>query len=166
VFKSTRLACAIALATVLVVSGAGQTFAQAPGGGGGGGGARAPMTPLAYRQGIMQEFQTNMGAVNAVRAGQVGTTNHLVARATILQALATMLPEAFPEGSAAAPSRALPEIWANPGQFSQRIQAIQAATTALVEAARAGDEAAFASAQMAVQQSCAGCHMQFRGPAQ
>jgi cytochrome c556 len=102
--------------------------------------------------------------LTAVRTGRAGAPGHVLARATILQQLASMLPEAFPEGSAAQGSRALPAIWTSPAEFSQRIQAIQSATQALVAAAGTGDTEQIASAQMAVQQACGACHMQFRGP--
>ena len=159
-FNSNRWVQTIALAVLLLVIGRGEAVAQA------GGGGRAPMTPVAYRQGIMQELQTNMGALNAVRAGEVGSSSHTSARATILQSLASMLGDAFADASVTGQTRALPAIWSSPADFSERVQALRTATDALLEATRGGDQAAIASAQTAVQQACAGCHMQFRGPAQ
>jgi cytochrome c556 len=84
---------------------------------------------------------------------------------TIVQQLATMLPEAFPANSGGEGSRALPAIWENPADFAARVQAIRTAADALVEAARGGNADQIQAAQQGVQQACAGCHMTFRGPA-
>lgn len=157
---SSKWVFACALGSALLLGGAAGAAAQSAGGGG------APqMTPLTYRQGIMQHMQGNMGALTAVRSGQAGSPEHALARATILHQLGMMLGDVFPEGSASEESRALPAIWSNPAEYAQSVQAYQAATNALVEAARAGDAEQIATAQTAVQRACASCHMQFRAPA-
>jgi cytochrome c556 len=123
------------------------------------------MTPLAYRQTIMQQLQQSMGALTAIRNGTAGAPTHLTARAMIIQQLSSMLPEAFPANSGGEGSRSLPAVWENPTELNVRIRAMRAAAAGLVEAARSRDAEAIGAAQTAVQQSCAGCHMQFRGPA-
>jgi cytochrome c556 len=160
VFMSTRSVCAIALGAALLLGGAGEVAAQGRGGGGG-----APMTPTAYRQGIMQHFQANMGALNAVRQAQVGSSEHMYHRAVVIQQLAMMLSHAFPPNSIQEGSRALPAIWSNPSDFAARVNDIQAAAHALVDAARGGNAEQVATAQMAVQATCGACHTAFRGPA-
>ena len=164
-FISTRSVCAFALGAALLL-GAGEVSAQGGGGGRGGGGrGGAPMTPMAYRQGIMQQFQANVGALNAARQGQAGAANHVLLRAEIIQRLTQMLLDAFPEGSAGEGSRALPAIWTNTADFQARIQAIQAAADGLVNAARGGNADQVQAAVMTLQQGCGACHMAFRGPA-
>jgi cytochrome c556 len=119
-----------------------------------------------YRQqGIMQQFQANMGALTAIRMGQVGQPADAKLRATIIQQLALSLNNAFPPNSAGEGSRALPAIWTDTAGFQARVQAIQTAANNLVTAANGTDMAAVATAQMAVQQTCGACHMAFRGPA-
>jgi cytochrome c556 len=113
----------------------------------------------------MQHFQANTQALNAVREGQVGAASHMLGRAVIIQQLATMLGDAFPAGSAGEGSRALPAIWENQSEFAARVQAIQEASNALVEAARGGNAEQVQAAQGALQQTCGACHMAFRGPA-
>jgi len=157
-FISTRSLCAFALGAALLLGGAAEAAAQ-------GGGGAAPMTPTAYRQGIMQHFGANMGALTAARNGAVGSQSHVLARATIIQQLAMMLTDAFPAGSITEGSRALPVIWENSAGFTERVQAIQTAANALVEAARSGNAEQIASAQTGVQQTCGACHTAFRGPA-
>jgi cytochrome c556 len=123
------------------------------------------MTPLVYRQAIMQQLQQNLGALTAVRNGTVGGPTHVLARAQIIQQLSSMLPEAFPPNSGGEGSRSLPAVWESPAELTAGIRAMRTAAAGLVEAARGGDGEAIGAAQTAVQQACAGCHMQFRGPA-
>jgi cytochrome c556 len=124
------------------------------------------MTPTLYRQqGIMQQFQANMTALNAIRMGQVGQPADAKLRAIIIQQLTLSLNNAFPPNSAGEGSRALPAIWTDAAGFQARVQAIQTAANNLVTAANGTDMAAIGTAQMAVQQACGACHMAFRGPA-
>lgn len=160
---SKRSVIVWSLGSVLVLgSAAGELAAQARGGGGGRGGPA--LTPLVYRQNIMEQLQQSLAALTAIRNGSVGAPGNLVGRAVIVQQLALALPDAFPAGSGGDGSRALPAIWENPGELASRIAALRAATDALVEAARRGDAEAVGSAQTSVQQACAACHMQFRAP--
>jgi cytochrome c556 len=170
VFQPTKLLCACALGVLLFLGGPGHASAQGRGGdgaangGGGGRGGAAPATPFSYRQGIMQQMQSNMMALTAIRNGQVGAPGHLLNRATILQQLAAMLPDAFPEGSPPEGSRALQALWDNPTERNAGIQALQQSVNALVDAARSANAEQVAAAQMSVNMSCNSCHMQFRGP--
>ena len=158
-FISSRWLFALVLGCALVVAGPAGAAAQAAGGG------PPPMTPLAYRQGIMQQLQGNMAALTAVRTGQAGAPGHALPHATILHQLSMLLSDPFPEGSATEGSRALAAIWESPAEYAQSAQALQTATAALVEATRGGDMEQVAAAQSAVQRTCAGCHTRFRGPA-
>ena len=163
---SKRCAIALAFGAALVLGSGDPLSAQQRGAGGGGGGRGGPpMTPLLYRQHIMQTMQQTLQALTAIRGGTAGAPSHLVARATILQQLAAMLPEAFPAGSGGEGSRALPAIWEDQAGFSERVQAMRTAADALVTAAQSGNADGVAAAQTAAQQACAGCHMPFRGPA-
>jgi cytochrome c556 len=106
-----------------------------------------------------------MQALGAIRGGTAGAPAHLLARATIIQQLASMLPEAFPANSGGEGSRSLPAIWENAADFSARVQETQTAAAAFVDAVRGGNADAIQTAQQGLQQTCAGCHMAFRGPA-
>jgi cytochrome c556 len=123
------------------------------------------MNPTTYRQNIMMGFQQNQAALTAIRNGTVGAQGNIVQRAIILQQLALSLNDAFPANSIGEGSRALPAIWTSTADFQARVQAIQTAANALVEAARGGNAEAIATAQMAFGQTCMQCHMTFRGPA-
>lgn len=153
-----------ALAVSLVLGASDGVAAQQRGAGGGRAGA-PPMTPVVYRQYIMEQLQQSMSALTAIRNGTAGAPSHLLGRATIVQLLSTMLPEAFAANVGGEGSRSLPGVWDDASEFAGRIQTLRTAADQLLDAARGADMEAVATAQTAVQQACAGCHMQFRGPA-
>jgi cytochrome c556 len=154
---SMKCVFACALGATLVVGGTQDGSAQQRGGGRG-----APMTPLVYRQNMMQQLQQSLSAMTAIRNGTVGTSGDLVGRATIVRELAMALSSAFPAGSGGGESRSLPVVWDNPSDFAGRVQATQTSANALLEAARGGDAGAVETAQTALQQTCGDCHQQFR----
>jgi cytochrome c556 len=123
------------------------------------------MTPTSYRQNIMMGFQQNQAALTNIRNGTVGAQANILNRAIILQQLALSLTDAFPPNSIGEGSRALPAIWTNAADFTTKVNAIQTAATALVEAARGGNAQTIAAAQMTFNGTCASCHMTYRGPA-
>jgi cytochrome c556 len=154
--KTARI---VALGAALLVTGAAGAAAQGRGGDG-----PPPLTPLTYRQGVMQNLQANVTALTAVRNGSVGSPNHVAARATIIQQLVAMFTELFPEGSGGEGSRALPAVWSDAAGFAERVKAAQDAANALADAARSGSAEQVAGAQQALQRTCMGCHQGFRGP--
>ena len=158
-FSSSRWLCAVGVGAALFVGIATDLSAQGRGGG-------TPLTPVTYRQQLMQQNAQSMGAMTALRGGLVGSADNLMGRAIILQQIAQALPDAFAQNDLTAPTRALPAIWSNAAGFATAVQAFQAATDALVEATRVGTTAGIEEAQTAVQQTCGGCHTDFRGPAQ
>jgi cytochrome c556 len=123
------------------------------------------LNPTTYRQNIMMGFQSNQQALTAIRNGTVGSQANILNRAIILQQLALSLTDAFPPNSIGEGSRALPVIWTNASEFTERVNSIQRDANALVEAARSGNAEQIAAAQQTFGQNCMRCHMTFRGPA-
>ncbi|MEQ1855690.1 MAG: cytochrome c [Longimicrobiales bacterium] len=160
-----RRATVLALAVMMTLVGGNDVAAQGQGRAGGGGRGGPPMTPVVYRQQIMQQLQQSTGALTAIRNGTVGTASHLVPRALIVQQLAMMVPDAFAANPTGETSRSLPAIWENAADFASKAQALRTAADALLEAARGGNAEAVGTAQTAVGQTCQGCHMAYRGPA-
>jgi cytochrome c556 len=168
VFISTKLVRTFVLGVGLLMAASVNAAAQAGGGAApaaGGGGGAAPQTPFTYRHDVMEGFTANMTALTAIRNNQAGNWNHALARAIMLQQLASMMPDLFPEGAPPEGSRALPAIWSNPTGFAERIKALQDAADNLVTAARGGNQMAIAEAQTALQGTCGACHREYRGPA-
>jgi cytochrome c556 len=157
-----RCATVLVLVAAMATADSDALDAQQRGGGGRGG---PPMTPVVYRQQIMQQLQQSTGALTAIRNGSVGTPSHLLPRALIVQQLAVVLTDAFVANPTGETTRALPAIWENAADFATRAQALRTAADALVAAAQGGNAEAIAAAQTTVGQACAGCHMAYRGPA-
>ena len=75
---------------------------------------------------------------------------------------AQALPTMFPQGTQLPSSHARPEIWQNRADFDAKAAAFQAATASLVQAAQAGDAAAFKTAYGATGAACKACHDLYR----
>ena len=158
---SMKSAFAWALGATLVAGAFHPVSAQGRGGGRG-----APMTPLVYRQNLMEQLAQSTSAMTAIRNGTVGSSADLLGRATIVRELAMALTTAFPAGSGGGESRSLPAVWDNAGEFAERVQATQMAAETLLGAVRGGNAEAINDAQAALQQTCGACHQQFRAQPQ
>lgn len=117
-----------------------------------------------YRAALMISLQNHMSAVTALAAGDVAYMGHLQTHATAVNGLATMIGEAFPEGTAGG-SRASEDIWANWDDFMEKLTTLQDGASALNAAAQAGDAEGIAAARQAVMGSCRSCHTDYRLPA-
>ena len=75
----------------------------------------------------------------------------------------TAYPSLFPDGTQnVGDTKALPAIWSDPAGFEKADAAFVQASTALAEAAKSGDKAAFAAAFMDEGKACGGCHRNFK----
>jgi cytochrome c556 len=100
------------------------------------------------------------GMRRTVEAG--GEVKPLTMSARGLARWAETLPAMFPEGTQLPASRARPEIWQNRADFETNASTFQAATATLLQAAEAGDAAAFKTAYGAVGTACGACHKSYR----
>jgi cytochrome c556 len=90
------------------------------------------------------------------------TGDDAVAAATILLQNFTNFPALFREGSTSPNSDALPAIWENWDDFKGRMDADAAAALKALDAAKAGDTAAYGAALQEIGGSCGGCHQTYR----
>ncbi|MBT8488690.1 MAG: cytochrome c [Gemmatimonadetes bacterium] len=118
---------------------------------------------IEYRQSIMNAFRTHMGGVGAAMANTV-PMDHAGNHAVAFHEMALSLANVWPQGSTSTDSRALAGIWENRNDFMNKVTAIQAATSELVDATETGDAEAVGAALQAVQGTCRGCHTDYRGP--
>lgn len=72
------------------------------------------------------------------------------------------IPGLFPAGSGGGESRARPEIWTNWGDFEAKAMDLRRAASRLVQLARAGDSAGFATQADVVEAACTACHAAYR----
>jgi cytochrome c556 len=86
-----------------------------------------------------------------------------VAAATTLLQNFTNLPDLFKEGSITDKSKALPVIWEKWDDFKGRLDTDAQHALEALNAAKAGDAAAYGAALGAIGQSCGACHQLYRG---
>jgi cytochrome c556 len=144
----------------------------------GGGGAQQPAAPaiVVYRKALMNSNTQHMNALRALVTADVDLPDHLKKHAQALadngKLMSTQSASAdydlFPPGSTDASSRAMDEIWSNKEGFTERVRAFQVATSKLNDLVQRGNptKEQISAALTPVQQSCGGCHMAFRKPAQ
>jgi cytochrome c556 len=160
---------AVAAAVVLVIPGS--ASAQQAGG-------NQPADPaiVVIRKALMNSNTQHMAAIRALVSADLNLPDHIKKHAQALadngKLLATQSSSAdydlFPPGSTHANSRAMEEIWSNKEGFTERVRAFQVATANLSELVQRGNptKEQITAALTPVQQSCGGCHMPFRRPAQ
>jgi cytochrome c556 len=101
------------------------------------------------------------------RAAEAGSdvTKHKFAADALAQ-WAAVLPTLYPEGTGpgqtSVESHALAEVWSNRAGFLARANNYSVATSRLVELAKSGDAAGFASQLAVVKKACDSCHADFK----
>jgi cytochrome c556 len=118
-----------------------------------------------YRQSLMTVIAGNMGPMGAMAQDRMPFNAALVEKnSERIAFLAGMISDAFNRDtrSAELETDALPGIWANMADFSERATELRSRAEALLTAARGGDEAATKAAIGRVGQACGGCHDEYR----
>ena len=155
-----------ALAAALLLGGVQGVAAQAAPAAGG---QQAPAPPpiVALRKALMNSNTQHIAALRALLGGEVNLPLHILKHTQALADNGAMLGALFPEGGVTthALSRAKPEIWSDKAGFAARVQAFADATKNLNAIAQRGFNAQTLEALNAVQPTCGGCHMPYRGPA-
>jgi cytochrome c556 len=123
-----------------------------------------PDRAIKFRQGVLQAQGWNAGIMNAMIKGEKPyNKDEFLLRATNLEELSHMAWEGFIPGSdQGAPTKAKPEIWAEPAKFKQYQVDLQAATSKMVAAARSGDMSVIKPAFNDLGKACGNCHDDFR----
>lgn len=83
-------------------------------------------------------------------------------KAKDIMGTAEKIPSLFPKGSTAGKTKAKPEIWEKPDEFSKNAKNLSKAASELADAAKAGDDAAVTAKVKALGDACGNCHKAFR----
>ncbi len=83
-------------------------------------------------------------------------------RASRVEVMVDILPEAFPEESKDGNTKAKPEIWTSKADFDGLLQELQTRSAALTAAARTGEEAATKAAIRSMGEVCGQCHDKYK----
>jgi cytochrome c556 len=112
------------------------------------------------RQKAMKGNSANVKAIKAAIEKKDYAT--VETKAKDIMATAEKIPGLFPKGSTAGKTKAKPEIWEKPDDFSKHAKNLSKAANELADAAKAGDEAAVTAKVKTLSDACASCHKEFR----
>ena len=147
-FTAASIAAALALATALPAS------AQ----------TQKPEDEIRYRQSVLNVVGRAMCPMGAMAQGKAPFNAAVVQKnSALIETMLTLTWDSFGAGTdKGAPTKADMKIWKETAKFKQAAEASQKASTALVAAAKAGNEAAFKTAFGELGKTCKGCHDDFR----
>lgn len=113
-----------------------------------------------YRHLMMESIGAHMKSANMILRGRLDNWDHLEIHAEALRKLGDIMPSLFTEGSEG--GEALPVIWDEPDEFSERVANFQEVASSFESAVANGDRAAVGDAFGQVGRSCKGCHDRYR----
>jgi cytochrome c556 len=118
-----------------------------------------PEDAIKYRQSAMFVMGNHMGRLGAMVQGRVPfDAAQAAANADVLLVMSKLPFVGFTEGTAAANSKAKPEIWTERAKFDAGAQRMQEAMVKLNEAAKSANLDQIKAAFGPVGQSCKSCH--------
>lgn len=118
---------------------------------------------IEYRQAALTLIATHFKRVGAVAKGeQAYDKAKLDADVQVLEALARLPWEAFPQGSNGSASKARAEVWSDKDKFKAAADKFQAEVHNLSAAAKTGQLDQIKSAFAATGKSCKACHESFK----
>ena len=117
-----------------------------------------------YRHGLYGAIAWNFGPINAMAQGKVPfNKDEAIVRAARIAALAEMLPEAFPEGSAVkGKSEAKAAIWEHRAEFDALLKKFIVKANALNDGAKSADAERLKSLVMDTRAVCKECHEKYK----
>ena len=124
--------------------------------------AQADEHAAEYREEVMEAVGGHMQAIVKIAKGEVAHNDHLGVLASNMAGLATIAQDIFPEGSDVGDSHALPEIWTEPEEFAERLQAFEDAAGSFDAVVASGDMSGFGDALEELGQACKSCHDEFK----
>jgi cytochrome c556 len=147
-------------ACLALIAGAGihqSSAAQSPG-------ANRALAAVEQRQAAMKRIGASMKTLAGFAKGDVTDVAQMRKAAAAMHAGGRQMPKMWPVGTAVGTgkSKAKPEIWAQRGEFNQRIVAFQTAAAAMNRAAATGDKARVAAQLKPLGDSCKACHTPYQ----
>lgn len=121
-----------------------------------------PEEIVKYRQAVMKSQAAHMAASAAIVQGKVDFKDQLADHVKALEAMNRDLTSLFPKGSEGGNSKALSEVWSNTAEFQKHAKDAQQKSAALAKAVAAGDTHNYGARLKELQESCKGCHKDFR----
>ena len=119
---------------------------------------------VGYRHGLYGAIEWNFGPINAMAQGKAPyDKNAVITRSARVVALAEMLPEAFPEGSAIkGKSEAKPAIWEHRAEFDALLKKFSEKAQLLSDGAKTGDFEKVKALTLDTRAVCKECHEKYK----
>lgn len=123
-----------------------------------------PEDEIRYRQSVLNVVGRAMGPMGAMAQGRAPFNAAVVQKnSSLIETMLTLPWDSFGANTdKGAPTKADMKIWKETAKFKQAAEASQKASSALVAAAKGGNEAAFKAAFGELGASCKACHDDFR----
>jgi cytochrome c556 len=122
-----------------------------------------PAVAFRYRDGLMTAISWKVAQLRGMAQGDIPMDDATFKKhAKDVVTLASMIPEGFIPNSIVKGSAALPEIWMNFPDFTQKAMDLQNSAKALSDAAEANGAEAAKGMVQAVGQACGSCHRPYR----
>lgn len=116
---------------------------------------------IKQRQELMKSNGAAMKAINGIiEAG--GPAADVGSQAAKINDVSMKVGDLFPAGTDQGDTKALPEIWQNPDDFSAKLKTLQDESAMLVTAAAGGDMAAVKAQYDKLGGACGGCHKLYK----
>ncbi len=123
-----------------------------------------PNQPVTKRKAIFKQMLRTLEPMGMVARGREDYERQaFLSGAKELKQLATEPWAHFTPDSNYPPTRAKPEVWQQPSEFTQAQHKLEGSTDQLVKAAESGNMALIRPALNNVEENCKSCHQQFRG---
>ena len=119
--------------------------------------SQAQTDVIKQRQADMKANGASMKAINGILEAN-GPAADVAAEATKIHEKAMELATLFPAGSDQGDTKAKPEVWQNPDDFTVHLKALQDESAMLVTAANGGDMAAVKAQYDKLGGTCGSCH--------
>lgn len=123
-----------------------------------------PDQPVTKRKAVFKQMLRTLEPMGMVaRDREDYNSQAFLADAKKLKQLASEPWVHFTPDSNYPPTRAKPEVWQKPADFTHARQKLEESTEKLLKAAESGNMALIRPALNGVEESCKSCHQQFRG---
>lgn len=123
-----------------------------------------PDQPVTKRKAVFKQMLRTLEPMGmVVRKREDYNSQAFLSDAKKLKQLASEPWSHFPPDSNYPPTRAKPEVWQKPDDFTHARQKLEETTEKLLKAAESGNMALIRPALNSVEESCKSCHQQFRG---
>jgi cytochrome c556 len=118
-----------------------------------------------FRQALLQLVRSNVGALGAMAKGKIPMdSSKIEVNAMRIEQLSLMMPDYFELDTRkfSVDTEALPAIWEDYADFTDKMATLTEAAKALQVTARSGKESGYKAGIGAVLKSCKGCHDSYK----